>query len=110
MNTVIAIMKNALPCPVRANVTRDLKELCVYDFNTNLYTGSRRTVRMKTYIYAATMERGIELQEMLDKALVPMGDKHLSQTVTSCTRNGGGWLKDGDRHVRIAYYDLTLKA
>ena len=49
-------------------------------------------------------------QEMLDKALVPMGDKHLSRTVTSCVRNGGGWLKDGDRHVRIAYYDLTLKA
>ena len=110
MNTVIEIMKNARPCPVRANLTRNLTELCVYDYNTTSFNGSRRVVRMKTYIYAATMERGLELQEMLDKALIPIGDKHLSHTATSCVRNGGGWLTDGDRHIRIAYYDITLRA
>ena len=110
MNSVIEIMKGALPCPVYANRTRDLGECCVYDYSTGAYNGTRRTVRLKTYIYAATMERGLELQEMLDKALVPMGDGHLSQTATACERNGGGWLTDGNRHVRIAYYDITLRA
>lgn len=110
MNSVISIMKNALPCPVYANRTRDLGECCVYDWNTTSFNGTRRTVRMKTQIFAATAERGLELQDMLDRALVPIGDKHLSNTVTSCERNGGGWLNDGDRHVRIAYYDITLRA
>ena len=110
MNTVISIMQSALPCPVRTNRTRNLGECCVYDWNTTSWNGSRRVVRMKTYIYADTAERGIELQNMLDKALVPLGDRHLSQTVTSCVRNGGGWLMDGDRHIRIAYYDITLRA
>lgn len=109
MNTVISIMQSALPCPVRANRTRNLGECCVYDFNTTSWNGSRRVVRMKTYIYADTMERGLELQAMLDKALVPIGDNHLSRTVTDCVRNGGGWLNDGDRHIRIAYYDITSR-
>lgn len=110
MNTVISIMKSALPCPVYVNRTRNLGECCVYDYNTTSWNGSRRVVRMKTYIYAASMERGLELQDMLDKALVPIGDNHLSHTATSCVRNGGGWLMDGDRHIRIAYYDITLRA
>lgn len=110
MRSVIQIMEAALPCPVRANVTHDMGEGCVYEYNTNTYNGTRRTVRMKTRILADTMERGIELQDMLDRALVPVGDNHLSDTVVSCERNGGGWLRDGDRHIRIAYYDLTLRA
>lgn len=110
MNTVISIMKSALPCPVYVNRTRNLGECCVYDYNTTSWNGSRRVVRMKTYIYADTMERGLELQDMLDRALVPIGDNHLSHTATSCVRNGGGWLMDGDRHIRIAYYDITLRA
>lgn len=110
MNSVIAKMKDALPCPVYANRTRDLGECCVYDYNTTGWNGSRRVVRMKTHIYAETMERGLELQEMLDRAIVPIGDKRLSRTATACERNGGGWLNDGDRHVRIAYYDITLRA
>ena len=109
MNSVITIMQSALPCPVRANRTRNLGECCVYDWNTTSFNGTRRTVRMKTYIYADTMERGIELQNLLDRALVPIGDNHLSRTATNCARNGGGWLMDGDRHVRIAYYDITLR-
>lgn len=110
MKTVISIMATALPCPVYANRARGLGECCVFDYNTASWNGSRRTVRMKTQIYAATMERGLELQEMLDGALVKIGDRHLSQTVTECVRNGGGWLNDGDRHIRIAYYDITLRA
>lgn len=110
MNSVISIMEAALPCPVYANRTRNLGECCIYDFNTTSWNGSRRVVRMKTYIYAETMERGLELQDMLDRALVPVGDNHLSTTATGCVRNGGGWLNDGDRHIRIAYYDITLRA
>ena len=109
MKSVISIMQQALPCPVYANRTHNLGECCVYDFNTNNYNGARRTVRMKTYIYADSMERGLDLERMLDKAIVPIGDNPLSPTATACTRNGGGWLTDGDRHVRIAYYDITLK-
>lgn len=110
MKSIIAIMKSALPCPVDANVTEEMGECMVYDFNTIEYTGSRRTARMKTYIFAATMERGLALQELLDRALCPIGEAPLTQTVTSCRRNGGGWLKDGGRHVRIAYYDITMRA
>lgn len=110
MKSLIDIMRRALPCPLDANRTSDFGECATYDFNTTTYNGSMRRVRMKTQIFAATMERGLEIQNILDSAIVTMGDDGLTETITGCARNGGGWLNDGDRHVRIAYYDITMRA
>lgn len=110
MQSVIALMAAGLPCRVRANAD-DLKdEGVVYAFNTTMYNGSRRDARMKLHIYAATMARGLEIEDMIDRLLVKKGERRLTPTVTSCAHNGGGWLEDGDRHIRIAYYDLVLRA
>lgn len=109
MMSVVNLMTAAMPCPVYASKTRDLGERMVYSINTTTYNGARRNVRMKTYIFAATMERAIELQGILDRAIVPLGDCPLTSTCTSCERNGGGWLEDGDQYMQIAYYDLVLR-
>lgn len=110
MQSIIALIQSALPCPVAANRTRNTGECCVYDFYYTSYNGSRREARLKASIFAADMERGLELEGMLDSALVKRGEEPLTATVTSCTRNGGGWLTDGDRHIRIVYYDIVMRA
>ncbi len=109
MKTIIKLIRDALPCPLYANRTENMGECCVYDFYITSFNGTRRVARLKTTIFAATMERGVELEDMLDRALVPPGELPLTETVTGCTRNGGGWLTDGDRHIRIAYYDITMR-
>ena len=110
MKSIIEIMKSALPCPVYANETDSMKECVTYDFNTSIFNGARKTARMKVHLRSRSMERGLELEGILDAAIVKVGEKPLSQTVTSCERNGGGWLQDGDWHVRIAYYDIIMRA
>lgn len=110
MQSVIRLMTDALPCRVRANTGKLGEEVAEYGFNTTIFTGSRREARMKVQICARTMARGIELENLLDAALVKPGDLPLTPTCVSCQRNGGGWLVDGDWHIRIAYYDLVLRA
>ena len=110
MQSVIAVMRAALPCAVRANTGKLGEEVCEYAFNTTLYNGARREARMKVQIAARTMARGLALEGLLDEALVTRGDAPLTGTCLSCRRNGGGWLVDGDWHIRIAYYDLVLRA
>lgn len=110
MTSVVERIREALPCPVYANDTDVLGECAVYDFSTAAYDGAKRRTRLKVHLFAGSMERGIELETRLDEALVSLKEAPLTPTVTSCARNGGGWLKDGDRHVRIAYYDITLRA
>lgn len=110
MQTIIALMRASLPCPVAANRTRSMGECCVYDFYCTSYNGARREARLKASIFAKDMERGLELEGLLDSALVKRTEEPLTATVTSCTRNGGGWLTDGDRHIRIAYYDIVMRA
>ena len=109
MESVIAIMDEALPCPVRARGADKGAECAVYNFNTTVYNGARREARMKVQLYAKSMLRGLELEKQLDEALVTVSERPLTATVTRCERNGGGWLEDGDWHVRIAYYDLTMR-
>ena len=110
MQSIVERMAAVLPCPLRAN-RGDWGEDCVeYAFNTTYYNGARREARMKLHIVARTMARGLELEAMLDEALVRPDEAPLTATVTRCERNGGGWLVDGDWHIRIAYYDLTLRA
>jgi hypothetical protein len=109
MKSLVEIIEKAMPCPVYANETTDRGECMVYDMYTTTFDAAKRNIRMKVNIYAATMERGVELENILDEALVQRGESPLTETVTGCARNGGGWLKDGDRHVRIAYYDIVLR-
>ena len=109
MQTIVRLMEAALPCKVRANGEAKGEECAVYTFNTTLYTGARREARMKVQIAARTMARGIALEEMLDRALVPVGELPVTGTCTACQRNGGGWLVDGDWHIRIAYYDMIFR-
>lgn len=109
MQTIVDIMATALPCKVRANTGRLGEEVAEYVFNTTAYTGARREVRMKVQICARTMTRGLELERLLDEALVKVGERPLTATCVSCTRNGGGWLVDGDWHIRIAYYDMVFR-
>lgn len=110
MQSIIDLMAEALPCPLLANRAKYGGECVEYTFNTTYFNGSRREVRMKLHIAAATMARGLELEQLLDQLLVPKGERALTSTVTRCVRNGGGWLVDNDMHIRIAYYDLTIRA
>lgn len=110
MLSIVEIMTQAVTCPVIANENDELGEYCVYSYETTYYNGARRDVRLKVSIFADTMARGVELETALDQALVTLGEDPLTDTCTRCVRNGGGWLIDGDRHIRIAYYDLTLRA
>jgi len=109
MESVIRIMEAALPCPLYARGADKGGERAVYNYNTTTYNAARRETRMKVNIYAATMARAIELERLLDQALVTKSETPLTATVTRCERNGGGYLEDGDGHVRIAYYDFTLR-
>lgn len=110
MRSIVDIMDAAVSCPVVANQNDALEECCVYSFETTYYNGARREARLKVSVFSDTMARGIEIEEALDKALVTMDETPLTESCTRCVRNGGGWLADGDRHIRIAYYDLTLRA
>ena len=109
METIVRLMDAALPCKVRANGEAKGEECAVYTFNTTYYNGARREARMKVQIAARTMARGIELEEALDRALVKAGELPLTETCVYCQRNGGGWLADGDWHIRIAYYDMIFR-
>ena len=114
MQEIVDLMAEALQqmeTPVELVANRaDYGEECVeYTFNTTFFNGARREVRMKLHVVAATMERGLEIEELLDRLLVRKRETPLLPGVTACTRNGGGWLIDGDWHIRIAYYDFTLR-
>lgn len=112
MDNIVTLMAEALEpleCPLYANEAKKAGECVVYTFNTTYYNAARRETRMKLHIAADTMKRSLELEEALDRALVPMGEGPVTQGVTSSVRNGGGWLIDGDMHIRIAYYDFVLR-
>ncbi len=109
MQSVVEIMERELPCPVYARGHRLGEECAVYSFNTTMYNAARREARMQVKIAAASMLRGLELERALDEALVTKGDAPLTASCLSCQRNGGGWLEDGDFHIRIAYYDLVFR-
>lgn len=110
MDEILDRMEAALgECPLVANVTESLAECATYDQYTTAYDGIKRAVTMKVRIFAATMARALELESALDHALVTPGDLPLTNTCLRCRRNGGGWINDGDRHCRIAYYELLIK-
>lgn len=109
MKSVIEIMKNALDCDLTANRTDNLGECAVYDWYTTGWDGIKRSIMLKVNIFAATMERAVELQDALERALVTFGDRPLTETAITCRQNGGGWLMDGDRHCRIAYFEILIK-
>ncbi len=115
MQSIINLMDEALSAlspavKLVANEGRHGEECVEYTFNTMTFNGSRREARMKLYIVAATMARGLEIEGVLDALLVKKGEKTVTASVTACERNGGGWLIDGDWHIRIAYYDMTIRA
>lgn len=110
MKSIVSLMKTALgKVPLYANTAKKAGECVVWTFNTTYCNGARKEARMKLNIAAETMERAIELEDLLDRALVPTDEKPLTPTVTSAVRNGGGWILDGDMHVRTAYYDFVLR-
>lgn len=110
MKSLIKLMRTAIaPIPLDANKTEHLSDVVVYDLTTLSYDKLKRSVRVKTSIVADTMERALEIENQLDEALVTLGDNPLTDTVLSCTHTGGGWMNDGDRHIRIAYYEATIR-
>ena len=110
MQSALKLMTEALgSCPLVANVTENMGECTTYDVTVTDYDGITRRLTMKVRIFTATMLRGLELETALDRALVVPGDRPLTETVLSCVRNGGGWLNDADRHIRICYYDMLIK-
>lgn len=109
MQSVIEKMAQALSCELTANRGKSLKECAIYDFYTTAWDGVKRTIMLKVSIFAATMQRSLELQDELERALVTLGDRPLTETALSCQQNGGGWLMDGDWHCRISYFEVTIK-
>ena len=110
MKSLIKLMRTAIaPIPLDANKTEHLSDVVVYDLTTLSYDKLKRSVRVKASIVADTMEHALEIENQLDEALVTLGDNPLTDTVLSCTHTGGGWMNDGDRHIRIAYYEATIR-
>lgn len=109
MQSIIAVLAEALPCDLRANRADLRGEGAVYTLHTTYYNAARREARLKVSFYALTMARAIELETAADEAIVRLAESGLTPTVTRCVRNGGGYLDDGDWHVRIAYYDITIR-
>lgn len=109
MQSVIEKMAQALSCELTANRGKGLKECAVYDFYTTTWDGVKRTIMLKVSIFAPTMQRSLQLQDELERALVTLGDRPLTETALSCRQNGGGWLMDGDWHCRISYFEITTK-
>ena len=109
MQSIVRLMETALPCRVRARGHPLGEECAVYNFNTTFFNGSRREARLQVRIAAKTMERGLALEPLLDAALVHRGEEPLTGSCTACERNGGGWMEDGDWHIRIAYYDMVFR-
>lgn len=102
-------MENALDCSLTANRDTNLGECAVYDWYTTGWDGIKRSVMLKVSIFATSMKRALQLLTQLEKALVTVGDNTLTETALTCRQNGGGWLMDGDRHCRIAYFELIIK-
>lgn len=109
MQSVIDIMEQAIPCELTANRGTKLQECAVYDYYSTGWDGVKRSIMLKVSIFAPTMQRAVELQDALERALVTPGDKPLTETALSCRQNGGGWLMDGSRHCRISYFELIIK-
>ena len=109
MKEILDKIAAAISVPLRANRTDDLDEGVIYEWHTLAFDGVKETVRLKLNIVAATMERTLEILDRVNSAIVPMGDAPLTGSAPVCRLNGGGWLSDGERHVRIAYYELILK-
>ena len=112
MNSFIEIMRKILsPIPLLANRTAYKGGECViYDVTTLSYDKLKRSVRVKlTIVTEKSDTRAQEIEQMLDEALVTFGDNPLTETVTSCERNSGGWMSDNDRFIRIAYYQVTIR-
>lgn len=100
----------ALGCPLYANTTDSLGECAVYKFHTATNNGSRKEINLQLYIRAESMARGLLLEEAADRAVVPLGERPVTSEVTGAARNGGGNMEDGDRHIRIAYYNVVARA
>lgn len=109
MESVIKIMESALDCELTANQGTNLGECAVYDWYTTSWDGVKRGIMLKVSIFAFSMARALQLQMRLERALVTVGDNTLTETALTCRQNGGGWLTDGNRHCRIAYFELTIK-
>lgn len=110
MKSFIAAMRKCIqPIPLIANRTGYSGECVLYDVNTLSYDKAKRTARIKATIVADSMARALEIENKLDSALVTLGDVPLTDTVTASIRSGGGWMQDGDRHIRIAYYEIVIR-
>ena len=84
MNSFIQRMRACIaPVPLVANRAREGGERVIYDVNTLSYDKIKRNVRVKATIVA--------------------------DTVAASLRSGGGWMTDGDRHIRIAYYEIVIR-
>ena len=99
----------ALGCPLYANHTDNLGECAVYKFYTAADNGSRKEISLQLYVRAESMARGLLLEEAADRAVVPLGERPVTSGVTGAARNGGGSMEDGDRHIRIAYYNIVTR-
>lgn len=113
MRAVVEKLKTALArlnCPLYAGRTDDSGECAVYQIGVSSDNGSRKVVRMQLHIRAESMSRGLELETAADRAIVPLGDRYVTDRAVSAIRNGGGSMSDGDWHIRIAYYDIVLRA
>ena len=110
MNSFIQRMRACIaPVPLVANRAREGGERVIYDVNTLSYDKIKRNVRVKATIVADTDARALEIETKLDSALVTLGDNPLTDTGAASLRSGGGWMTDGDRHIRIAYYEIVIR-
>jgi hypothetical protein len=111
MKSFIKLMRTAIaPIPLIANRTGyGGADAVIYDLTTISYDKLKRLMRVKATIVSDSMENALAIENKLDEALVTFGDNPLTDTVLSCSHDGGGWMTDGDRHIRIAYYETTIK-
>ena len=108
MLSFVAALKTAVNVPLYANQCDDAGTCVVYDLNPLSYDGIKSKWRAKIQIRCNSMAEGLAIQSDISKRLCTVGDNQLTETVLTCRQNGGGWLEDGDKHVRIVYYEFLL--
>ena len=58
---------------------------------------------------SATLKTGLLTYDAASLSRVRSVGTLTTPSVTAGERNGGGWLIDGDWHIRIAYYDFVIR-
>lgn len=109
MKEILDRIATAISVPLRANRTDDLGEGVIYEWHTLAFDGVKEDRAAETEHRRRHHGANAGDTGQGQRRHRAHGDAPLTGSAPVCRLNGGGWLSDGERHVRIAYYELILK-